>query len=142
MNDVIRSGQPEKGPKVSVDEAVARRPESADGSRLQVLEEASVVQYERCGAWVVSARGSYDMSTVTPLADALDTAAKEHPTVVLDASGITFADSALLNLLILTHQAADFRVAAPTEQLRRLLQLTAVDTLLKVRETVEEAAAC
>ncbi|MFJ8194989.1 STAS domain-containing protein [Streptomyces sp. NPDC096094] len=91
---------------------------------------------------MVGARGPYDMSTVTPLADALDTAAKEHPKVVLDASGITFADSALLNLLILTHQAADFRVAAPARQLKRLLQLTAVDTVLTVRETVDEAAAC
>ncbi|MFF9496046.1 STAS domain-containing protein [Streptomyces flaveolus] len=127
---------------MSVDEAVARRPESADTSRLQVLHEATVVQYAQRGAWVISARGSYDMSTVTPLADALDTAAKQHPKVVLDASGITFADSALLNLLILTHQAADFRVAAPAQQVRRLLQLTAVDTILKVRETVEEAAAC
>ncbi|WP_345940976.1 STAS domain-containing protein [Streptomyces sp. E2N166] len=100
------------------------------------------MQYEHRGAWVVSARGPYDMSTVTPLADALDTAAKEHPKVVLDASGITFADSALLNLLILTHQAADFRLAAPTQQLERLLQLTGVDTVLRIRETVDEAAAC
>nr|CAK50918.1 putative anti-sigma factor antagonist [Streptomyces ambofaciens]CAK51156.1 putative anti-sigma factor antagonist [Streptomyces ambofaciens] len=139
---MIRSGQPEEGPEVPVDEAVARRPRSADRSRLQGTDEATVVQYERCGAWVVSARGPYDMSTVTPLADALDTAAKEHPKVVLDASGITFADSALLNLLILTHQAADFRVAAPAQQLKRLLQLTAADTILKIRETVDEAAAC
>jgi anti-anti-sigma factor len=127
---------------VSVDTAVGRDPKSVGESRLQVLDEATVVQYERCGAWVVSARGPYDMSTITQLADALDTAAKEHPKVVLDASGITFADSTLLNLLILTHQAAEFRVAAPPQQLRRLLQLTAVDTVLKIRETVEDAAAC
>nr|WP_238697551.1 STAS domain-containing protein [Streptomyces sp. E2N166] len=107
-----------------------------------MLDGTTVVQYEHRGAWVVSARGPYDMSTVTPLADALDTAAKEHPKVVLDASGITFADSALLNLLILTHQAADFRLAAPTQQLERLLQLTGVDTVLRIRETVDEAAAC
>ncbi|MET7271101.1 STAS domain-containing protein [Streptomyces flaveolus] len=101
-----------------------------------------VVQYEWCGAWVVGARGAYDMNSITPLADVLDTAAQEHPKVVLDASGITFADSTLLNLLILTRQATDFRVAAPTQQLSRLLELTGVDTVLKVRETVEEAAAC
>ncbi|MGW8063982.1 STAS domain-containing protein [Streptomyces ziwulingensis] len=65
-----------------------------------------------------------------------------HAKVVLDASGITFADSVLLNLLILTHQAADLRVAAPTRQLRRLLRLTAVDSVLKVRATVEEAVTC
>ncbi|MFI6038181.1 STAS domain-containing protein [Streptomyces sp. NPDC051315] len=109
---------------------------------MQVLDQATVVQYEWCGAWVVGARGSYDIDSIVPLADALDTAVKEHAMVVLDASGITFADSALLNLLILTHQAADLRVAAPTLQLRRLLELTGVDTVLKVRATVEEATAC
>ncbi|WP_244258526.1 STAS domain-containing protein [Streptomyces sp. Tu 2975] len=109
---------------------------------MQVLDQATVVQYEWCGAWVVGARGDFDMHSITPLADALDTAAKEHPRMVLDASGITFADSTLLNLLIRTHQAADLRVAAPTQQLRRLLRITGVDTVLKVRATVEEAAAC
>ncbi|MEU5366531.1 STAS domain-containing protein [Streptomyces sp. NPDC005925] len=109
---------------------------------MQVLGQATVVQYEWCGAWVVGARGSYDMQSITHLADALDTAAKRHAKVILDASGITFADSTLLNLLILTHQTADFRVAAPTAQLRRLLELTGVDTVLKVRATMEEAVAC
>ncbi|KOT30652.1 anti-sigma factor antagonist [Streptomyces caelestis] len=109
---------------------------------MQVLDQAAVVQYEWCGVRVVGARGSYDSSSVTPLTDALATAARECSRVVLDASGVTFADSALLNLLILTRQATDLRVAAPTRQLRRLLQLTGVDTVLKTRETVEEAAAC
>ncbi|KOV24031.1 anti-sigma factor antagonist [Streptomyces sp. XY152] len=109
---------------------------------MQVLDQAAVVQYEWCGVRVVGAWGSYDSSSVTPLTDALATAARECSRVVLDASGVTFADSALLNLLILTRQATDLRVAAPTRQLRRLLQLTGVDTVLKTRETVEEAAAC
>ncbi|WP_237518638.1 STAS domain-containing protein [Streptomyces sp. SID5910] len=106
------------------------------------MDDTVVVQYERCGAWVVGARGAYDMNSITPLAQALNTASKTYPRVILDASGVTFADSALLNLLILTHQAADLRLAAPTEQLVRLLELTGVDTVLKVRATVEEAAAC
>ncbi|GAA2564484.1 STAS domain-containing protein [Streptomyces fimbriatus] len=127
---------------MSLDEAATERPGDAGGRRLQVLDQATVVQYECCGAWVVSARGPYDMNSITPLADALDSAAKEHRKVVLDASGITFADSTLLNLLILTHHAADLRVASPTRQVRRLLEVTGVDTVLKVRATVEEAAAC
>ncbi|MBQ0912941.1 STAS domain-containing protein [Streptomyces sp. RM99] len=81
------------------------------------------------------------MNSVEPLADALKDAAEKSPKVVLDASGITFADSTLLSLLILTHQATDFRVAAPTWQVVRLMQLTGVDAFLKVRATVEEAAA-
>nr|WP_253195618.1 STAS domain-containing protein [Streptomyces sp. JHA26] len=105
------------------------------------MDRTTVAQYERCGAWVVDARGAYDMQSITPLADALSSAAEVYPKVILDASGITFADSTLLNLLILTHQTVDFRVVAPTRQLRRLLQLTGVDTVLEVRATVEEAAA-
>ncbi|MFF7368924.1 MULTISPECIES: STAS domain-containing protein [Streptomyces] len=101
-----------------------------------------MVQFAYGDAWVVSARGSYDMYSITPLAEALDTAAEAHRKVVLDASGITFGDSTLLNLLILTHHKADLRVAEPTQQVRRLLEITGADTLLKVRATVAEAAAC
>ncbi|MGV9899681.1 STAS domain-containing protein [Streptomyces tendae] len=90
----------------------------------------------------VGARGSFDPSSIAPLAEALDRAAAEHSKVVLDASGITFADSSLLNPLIPTHRTADLRVAAPTRQLCRLLEITGVDALLTVRSTVEEAAAC
>ena len=103
-------------------------------------EGAAVMQYEWRGAWVVAASGSYDIHSITPLADALKTAVREHPKVVLDASGITFADSTLLNLLIVTHQAGALRVAAPSRQLRRLCDITGVDTVLVMRETVDEAA--
>ncbi|MGV9590554.1 STAS domain-containing protein [Streptomyces tendae] len=72
----------------------------------------------------------------------MDRAAAEHSKVVLDASGITFADSSRLNPLIPTHRTVDLRVAAPTRQLCRLLAITGVDALLTVRSTVEEAAAC
>ncbi|MEV4947869.1 STAS domain-containing protein [Streptomyces sp. NPDC053755] len=99
-------------------------------------------QYERHGAWVVVARGSYDMDSITPLATALETAAQRHRKIVLDASGITFADSTFLNLLILTHRMTDMRVAAPTHQVQRILELTGVDTVLTVRATVEDAAGC
>nr|WP_308291878.1 STAS domain-containing protein [Streptomyces sp. RS2] len=72
----------------------------------------------------VGARGSFDPSSIAPLAEALDRAAAEHSKVVLDASGITFADSSLLNPLIPTHWTVDLRVAAPTRQLCRLLEIT------------------
>ncbi len=62
--------------------------------------------------------------------------------MVLDASGITFADSALLNLLILTHQAADFALGRPRAATEAAAAAHRVDTVLKIRETVDEAAAC
>ncbi|MFE0806391.1 STAS domain-containing protein [Streptomyces sp. NPDC058848] len=126
---------------MSLDEAVAGCSRHIGRSRAPALDSPTQTQYATNGAWVVGARGAYDINSVEPLADALRNAAEKSPKVVLDASGITFADSTLLSLLILTHQATDFRVAAPTRQVLRLLQLTGVDALLKVRATVDEAAA-
>nr|WP_086740597.1 STAS domain-containing protein [Streptomyces glaucescens] len=99
-----------------------------------------VTQYPWHGAWVVAAHGAYDLHSIRPLANALRTAVDAHPKVVLDASGITFEDSTLLNLLILTHQTGNLRVAAPSHQLQRLCEITAVDTVLETRQTVDDAA--
>ncbi|MEU1124652.1 STAS domain-containing protein [Streptomyces sp. NPDC005899] len=99
------------------------------------------MQYARHGAWVVAPHGPCDMDSVPPLAEALSAAAEAHPHVVLDASGITFADSSLLNLLILTHRTGALTVAAPGPQLRRLLEITGAGAVLRVRAGVEEAAA-
>lgn len=102
-------------------------------------QAASVHQYAKGGAWVVAARGAYDLDSIQPLADALASAVRNHPTVVLDASGVTFADSTLLNLLIVTHQAGDLRLVAPSVHLRRLCEITGVDRLLDIRETLDAA---
>ncbi|WP_335341031.1 STAS domain-containing protein [Streptomyces ambofaciens] len=114
---------------------------SAVPAGVRVPDGSAVVQYAWHDAWVVVASGSYDMHSITPLAEAMGVAAAKHEKVVVDASGIAFADSTLLNLLIHTHLATDLRVAAPTPQLRRVLELTGVDAVLKVHGTVEDAAA-
>jgi anti-anti-sigma factor len=101
----------------------------------------AVVQYELGEAWVVVAHGAYDMDSISPFAEVLETAAAKHSRVVVDASGITFADSTFLNLLLRTHRETDLRVAAPAPQLMRILEMTGADALLTVRATVEDAAA-
>ena len=78
---------------------------------------------------------------IAPLADALNTAVSKHSKVVLDTSGVSFADSSFLNLLILAHQAATLFVVGPGPQLQRLFEISGVDALLRVRATVEEAVA-
>jgi anti-anti-sigma factor len=103
-------------------------------------EETGVQQYAWRDAWVIAPRGDFDLCSITPLADALADAIERHSKVVLDASDITFADSTLLNLLILTHQAGSLRVAAPSTQLQRLFKITGVDSYLYLRDTVDEAA--
>ncbi|MGW8065214.1 STAS domain-containing protein [Streptomyces ziwulingensis] len=113
---------------------------SAAPSGLPVPDGVAVVQYEWHGAWVVVARGAYDVHSITPLAAAMRVAAAQHEKVVLDASGVAFVDSALLNLLIRTRRATDLRLAAPPPQLRRILELTGVDAILRVHATVEDAA--
>ncbi|MCX5008591.1 STAS domain-containing protein [Streptomyces sp. NBC_00638] len=140
-----------RDPKVSLGEVIAPRrmvgtgessEQSPSQADLQTLERAAAVQYECHDCQVLVASGAYDMYSIKPLADALGTAAGKHPKVVLEASSITFAGATFLNLLILTRRATDLRVAAPTQQVQRLLEITGVDTILKVRATVEEAATC
>ncbi|MFJ9729326.1 STAS domain-containing protein [Streptomyces sp. NPDC101209] len=98
-----------------------------------------VVQYERGEAWVVVAHGAYDLDTIDQLAHALKRAVAQHARVVLDASGVTFADSAFLNLLLETNRYTDLRIAVPSPQLRRVLEITGADTLLDIRPTVDDA---
>jgi anti-anti-sigma factor len=113
--------------------------EQGSGRAGEQAPEAALDQYEWRGAWVVAAHGSYDMHSIPPLADALGAAARKHRKVVLDASGVVFADSSFLNLLILTHQAGTLRVVAPPEQLQRLFEITGADNVLELRETVDDA---
>ncbi|MEU0103695.1 STAS domain-containing protein [Streptomyces sp. NPDC006267] len=98
-------------------------------------------QYEYRGAWVIDASGEYDLGSIAPLQEALQAAARKYPKVVLDASAVTFADSAFLNLLILTHQTASLRIVAPSQQVRRLFGISGVDSVLEIRQTIEEATA-
>ncbi|MFF7183502.1 hypothetical protein [Streptomyces sp. NPDC008121] len=53
----------------------------------------------------------------------------------------SFADSAFLNLLILTHRTGKLFVAAPSKQVQRLCVITGVDDVLQIRETVDAAMA-
>ncbi|MEU2424737.1 STAS domain-containing protein [Streptomyces sp. NPDC007851] len=99
----------------------------------------AVVQYEFRGVPVFVAHGEYDLASITPLADALRSAAEKYPRLVVDTAAVGFADSTFLNLLISVHRATDLRVVAPPAQLRRLLELTGADKVLKVRADLADA---
>ncbi|WP_173265257.1 STAS domain-containing protein [Streptomyces pacificus] len=90
-------------------------------------------QYAAGGAWVITALGELDMSTLPPLDAALASASAEHSLVILDVSGVTFGDSAFLNLLLRAHHRTELRVAKPQPQLRRLMEITGADKVLDVR---------
>jgi anti-anti-sigma factor len=91
-------------------------------------------------ARVVAAHGDLDIENLGPLRQALQTAA-EGPLVVLDASGVTFADSSFLSVLLGVRQLTDLRVAGAPSQLLRLLEITGADRIIPLYPTVAEAAA-
>ncbi|MGI5451496.1 STAS domain-containing protein [Streptomyces sp. CA-243310] len=92
-------------------------------------------------AAIVMAVGEYDIDTLGPIGDELTAAAETHQVVVLDTSGLDFADSMFLNLLLRIHRATTLRIAAPPIQLTRLLEMTGTDAVLDVRPTVDDALA-
>ncbi|MFE3166015.1 STAS domain-containing protein [Streptomyces sp. NPDC059224] len=100
-----------------------------------------VVQCEHGDAWVVAVFGAFDLNSTSALAAALEAGARTHDKVVLDAAGLTFADSTVLNLLLHFNRTAVLRVARPAPPLARVLELTGADTVLDVRPTVEDAVA-
>lgn len=70
--------------------------------------------------------------------------AKGNTHVAVDLSGVTFIDSSGLGALISglksTRQAGgDLRIAAPTEQVELVLQLTNVERVLTPHESAESA---
>ncbi|MFF1445035.1 STAS domain-containing protein [Streptomyces sp. NPDC058295] len=101
--------------------------------------KGTTVQYEQDGAWVVVAHGDYDTNTLAPLEEALDTAARKHSLVVLDVSGVSFVDSTFLNLLLRIHHMTSLRIAGPTRQVRRVLEITGADTVLDTRASIQDA---
>lgn len=88
---------------------------------------------------VVAPRGDLDAATVQPVAAALESAGTRHSAVVLDADGIHFADSTFLNVLLRLHGSTDLRIARPSRAVRRLLEITGADGVLKIFPTVRDA---
>ncbi|AWL90188.1 anti-sigma factor antagonist [Streptomyces globisporus] len=88
---------------------------------------------------VIAPRGEFDLDSLPPLQGQIDTALADHAGVILDASGITFADSMFLRLLLTTHHRTDLRIAAPSETIERLLAVVGVDSVLRVFPTVDAA---
>ncbi|MGW7421758.1 STAS domain-containing protein [Streptomyces sp. NPDC054813] len=100
-----------------------------------------LMQCEQGDAWVVTVVGAFDLDSAPVLSAALGTGARTHSKVVVDAAGLTFADSTVLNLLLHFNRTAVLRVARPAPALARVLELTGADAVLDVRPTVEDALA-
>ncbi|MFD3648470.1 STAS domain-containing protein [Streptomyces cyaneofuscatus] len=88
---------------------------------------------------VISPRGEFDMRNVTSLGAQIETMTAVHGGLVLDASGITFADSSFLRMVLGAHQRTDLRIAAPSLRVARLFDLAGVETYLRIYPSIEAA---
>lgn len=107
---------------------------------------STVTVQELDGATVIAATGDFDLSNLAPLRDALVGATGERRTVVLDLAGTTFVDSTVLGAITGALRKAQriggcFRIAGPRPNIRRVLQLMALDTVIDVYESVAAAVA-
>ncbi|WP_322723608.1 STAS domain-containing protein [Streptomyces spongiae] len=94
---------------------------------------------EDCGVWaVVVLTGEVDLFLAPVLRDAVDTLIVEgRARIVLDLEQVYFMDSSALGVLVygLRRTGATggtLRLAAPGEQVRRLLELTGLDTAIEI----------
>ncbi|WP_051022565.1 STAS domain-containing protein [Nocardia pneumoniae] len=95
-------------------------------------------------AVIVTVHGEIDMASAPRLQSALDEALRNAPpAVVVDMSNVGFLGSAGLSVLVAASEAAGsgaLRVV-PSDAARRPIELTALDRLLTVFDTVEDALA-
>ncbi|MFE8977298.1 STAS domain-containing protein [Streptomyces cyaneofuscatus] len=59
--------------------------------------------------------------------------------MILDASGITFADSMFLVLILTYHQQADLRIVSPSPKLTRLFSIRGIDAVLDIYPSLDAA---
>ncbi|MDI1344017.1 MAG: STAS domain-containing protein [Pseudolabrys sp.] len=99
------------------------------------------------GVSILRLKGRLNMVSAGTLKAVVDsTIAGGHPRLAIDLSGVEFIDSsglgALINALKVTRQAGgDLRIAAPTEQVKLVLQLTNVERVLPAYSAAEVAFA-
>ena len=111
-----------------------------DDTTLRVTTEADR------GWTVVAVRGEIDISTATTFDDALQAAMASSDRVVIDLSGVRFMDSTGLGVLMRAHKHQDdagatLRIAAPSDRVIRLLDVTKLDDVFAVYPSVVESQA-
>jgi anti-sigma B factor antagonist len=95
-------------------------------------------------ASIVRVSGELDLATAPQLRDALAGLSRPPALVILDLEHLTFADSTGLREMLVEHRRAarggyDFVIAAASEPVRRLFQLTALDMTLNLVDDIASA---
>ena len=90
---------------------------------------------ERPEGIVVFVTGSLDASTLTEVSAVLTEAQRDGRTLYVDMSGVTFIDSRGLGALLAANEraregAAQLRIHAPSDSVRRLLTISGVTAVI------------
>jgi anti-sigma B factor antagonist len=97
------------------------------------------------GRPVVALRGELDVADAASVAAALTTVAVRAPEMIVDLAGLEFIDSSGLAALVLARRHArqaggDLLLAAPQDQVLRVLAVTRLAGVFSVHASVEHAA--
>jgi anti-sigma B factor antagonist len=100
---------------------------------------------ERDGKAVVVMRGELDVADAASVAAALVAVAARAPEIIVDLAGLEFIDSSGLAALVLARVQArraggDLLLAAPHDQVLRVLAVTRLAEVFSVHVSVDEAA--
>ncbi len=97
------------------------------------------------GRAVVALRGELDVVDAASVAAALTAVAVRAPEMIVDLAGLEFIDSSGLAALVLARKQArqaggDLLLAAPQDQVLRVLAVTRLAGVFSVHASVEQAA--
>ena len=97
------------------------------------------------GTVIVRLSGEADITTARALAETLSSPAAGNPALlVVDVSGLTFIDSAALQVLVRTHRGLHsggrrLALVSPGPAVRRILQLSGADKVIGVYASLADA---
>ena len=100
-------------------------------------------QHDVDGVAVLTLGGDVDVSQSLAVRDAVGAAIEAGKPVVVDVSAVRFIDSSGIGILVTAHRRAPeaFAVAGPVDAVRRALELTRTDRILRLFDTLDEAVA-
>jgi len=94
---------------------------------------------------VVHVSGELDLATVPALREALlSLITADHPFVVVDLTDVSFIDSTALSALTMAHkrlsdQGGEMRLVMTNPVIREVFEITALDDVLSIYGTVDDA---
>jgi anti-sigma B factor antagonist len=97
------------------------------------------------GVVLLAARGDADLHVALELQDRLDEAIDDGAsTLVVDLGGLTFLDSSALGVLLrgmkrLQSRGGQLRIVAPRADIRRIFEMTRLDSVFELVATRERA---